>query len=96
MNLFKKKPKQDSLKEFYCAEYDSKMYLIEEKWLWFWISVESDFYYDVHCHKNHELWGMSIIYYRKEDALDIIKLNKELNARKEKPSETNIIPVNEE
>ena len=94
--MFKKKSKQYRLKEFYCAEYDHKMYLIEEKWLGFWIRVESDFYYDVHSHKNHELWGTSIIYYRKEDALDIIKLNKELNARKEKPTETNIIPVNEE
>lgn len=96
MNLFKKKPTQYRLKEFYCAEYDSTMYLIEKKFLWFWVSVDSDFYYDVHSFKKHELFGMSIIFYYKEDALDIIKLNKELNARKKKPTETNIIPVNEE
>ena len=95
MELFKKKPKQYRLKEFYCAEYDSTMYLIEEKWLWFWIRVDSDFYYGVHNHKKHELWGMSIIYYNKEDALDIIKLNRKLNERKQKETSCNIIPVNE-
>jgi len=96
MNLFKKKPTQYRLKEFYCAEYDSTMYLIEEKLLWFWVRVKSDFYYDVHSTKKHELWGTNILYYNKEDALDIIKLNKELNERKKKETLCNIIFVDEE
>lgn len=96
MNLFKKKPTQYRLKEFYCAEFDSTMYLIEKKFLWFWVRVDSDFYYDVHCSKKHELWGTNLLYYNKEDAIDIIKLNKELIERKKKLSQVNIIPVDEE
>lgn len=94
--FFKKKPIQYRLKEFYCAEFDCTMYLIERKFLWFWVSVSTDFYWDVHSYKNHELWGMDIIFYNKEDALDIIRLNKEFNERKNKPSSLKIIPVKDE
>lgn len=94
--FFKKKPIQYRLKEFYCAEFDHTMYIIERKFLWFWNRVDSDFYYDVHSYKKHELWGMSIIFYYREDALDIIRLNKEFNERKKKPTSLKIIPVKEE
>lgn len=39
---------------------------------------------------------LEFIYYKKEDALDIIKLNRKLNERKQKETSCNIIPVNEE
>lgn len=81
MTLFKRKPKKYKIVEFYNAEYDRVMYYIMEKFLFFWVDVNSSFYYDVHKPKKHELMGLTIIYYEKDDAVDIIRENIKLMER---------------
>lgn len=81
------------LKEFYCAEFNSIMYIIQYKKWFFWNNFKLSMFLVCHEIVAHQIIGIDIVFYLKTDAIKIVNAYKKYTDRLNSDKKVNYIDL---